>query len=152
MRTSTVICVLASFAATEAFTVSTPAARTQTELSANVSRDNFLKQVSVAGAAAMFSPMAAFADDEIKLPSGTSYVVIKSGDGPEPKIGELAGIRFRAKVVQSGNQIDDIFDTPEPYYTRVGSGGLIKGVEEVLPRMRVGDRYVITCPVSPMKC
>ena len=29
-------------------------------------------------------------------------------------------------MVQTGNVIDDIFDKPEPYYTRVGSGGLIK--------------------------
>ena len=153
MRTSTVICVLASLAATEAFTVSTPAARTQTALSANVSRNNFLKQVAGAGVAAaasgIINPMAAFADGEtVNLPSGPSYVINKKGDGPEPKVGELAGIRFRAKVIQSGNKIDDIFDSPEPYYTRVGSGGLIKGVEEVLPKMRIGDYYTITVPVS----
>ena len=42
--------------------------------------------------------------------------------------------------------IDDIFGTPEPYYTRVGSGGLLKGIEEVIPLMRVGDRFVVTIP------
>lgn len=129
MKTSAVICVLASVASTNAFTVSNPA-RTQTALSADVSRNNFLKQVAgagVAAAAGVFNPMAAFADEEVvKLPSGTSYVIVKSGDGPFPKVGELAGIKFRAKVVQSGKQIDDIFDFSEPYYTRVGSGGLIK--------------------------
>lgn len=61
-------------------------------------------------------------------------------------MGELAGIRFKAVVKENGNKIDDIFETPEPYYTRVGSGGLIKGVEEVLPMMRVGDRWIITVP------
>lgn len=129
MRSSSIICLLASLAATEAFTVSTPS-RTTTALNA-VSRDNFLKQVAgVAGAAAfsgIANPLAAFAEgEEVKLPSGTSYVVVKNGDGPAPKVGELAGIRFKAKVVQTGNKIDDIFDTPEPYYTRVGSGGLLK--------------------------
>lgn len=96
------------------------------------------------------NPMVAVAAEEqpVKLPSGTSYVVVKSGDGPQPSIGELAGIRFRAEVVQTGNKIDDIFDTPEPYYTRIGSGGLLKGVEEVLPKMRVGDRFLITIPTN----
>ena len=153
MRTSAAICLLATLAATDAFTVSTPsAARTQTALSADVSRNNFLKQVAGATGAAAFAgimnPMAAYAEEIVTLPSGVKYEVVKTGDGPQPKIGELAGIRFRAKVLQSGNKIDDIFDTPEPYYTRIGSGGLIKGVEEVLPKMRVGDRWIVTVPVS----
>ena len=42
--------------------------------------------------------------------------------------------------------IDDIFGTPEPLYTRVGSGGLIKGVEQALPEMKLGDRWVLTIP------
>jgi len=94
--------------------------------------------------------MIANADEgsTVKLPSGTVYEILKSGDGPSPTVGELAAIRFRAEVKQTGNKIDDIFDTPEPYYTRVGSGGLLKGVEEVLPKMRVGDRYFITVPTN----
>jgi len=85
----------------------------------------------------------AFADD-IKLPSGVSYVVSTAGDGPKPEIGELAAIRFKASY--GTMVIDDIFGTPEPYYTRVGSGGLLKGIEEVIPLMRVGDRFVVTIP------
>ena len=128
MRTTTAICVLASLAATNAFTVSNPSATRSTALNA-LSRDNFLKQVAgVAGAAVvsgLVNPLSAFAEEEIKLPSGTSYVIVKKGDGPSPKVGELAGIRFRADVL-NGNKVDDIFDSPEPYYTRVGSGGLLK--------------------------
>merc|ERR1712154_83102 len=92
------------------------------------------------------SPLIANANDVVNLPSGTSYEIIKTGTGPKPTIGELAAIRFSAYVKQTGNKIDDIFDTPEPYYTRVGSGGLLKGVEEVLTSMRVGDRFIITVP------
>ena len=78
--------------------------------------------------------------------AGVSYEVVKSGDGPKPEIGELAAIRFRAFA--GSNKIDDIFDTPEPYYTRIGSGALIKGVESTLPLMRVGDYWKLTIPVS----
>lgn len=136
-----------------AFSPSTPTtfARSSTQLSAEVSRDGFLKQMAGTAAAGTFStliPSAAFAEDVVQLPSGTSYVVTKSGDGPQPKVGEMAAIRFKASVVQTGNKIDDIFDTPEPYYTRVGSGGLLKGVEEVLPKMRVGDRFLLTIPTN----
>ena len=61
-------------------------------------------------------------------------------------MGELVAIRFAA--YNGDLKIDDIFDTPEPYYTRLGSGGLLKGVESVLPMMKLGDRWVLTIPVS----
>jgi FKBP-type peptidyl-prolyl cis-trans isomerase len=125
-----------------------------TSSSANplISRKSVLKtlvQGGVATAAASFfvqqSPLPAMAAVET-LPSGVTYEVVKSGDGPKPEIGELVAIRFAA---YNGNtKIDDIFDTPEPYYTRLGSGGLLKGVESTLPLMRVGDRWKLTIPVS----
>ena len=116
------------------------------------SRSEFLKQSLVgAGAAALLgasnglAPAApAFAADAT-LPNGVTYTVLKSGNGPKPEIGELVAIRFAA--YNGEVKIDDIFDTPEPYYTRLGSGGLLKGVEETLPLMRVGDRWKLTIPV-----
>eukprot|EP00980_Cylindrotheca_fusiformis_P003674 scaffold818_cov136-Cylindrotheca_fusiformis.AAC.40 len=77
-------------------------------------------------------------------PAGVTYEVIKSGNGPKPEVGELIAIRFQAFA--GSNKIDDIFDTPEPYYTRLGSGGLLKGVETTLPLMTVGDRWKLTIP------
>lgn len=79
------------------------------------------------------------------LANGVSYEIMKSGSGPKPQVGELVAIRFAAYC--GDTKIDDIFDTPEPYYTRIGSGGLLKGVEETLPLMQVGDRWKLTIPV-----
>ena len=111
----------------------------------NVSRQDFMKTAGVAVSSWLLSPsLPAIADD--KLPNGVSVSVKKSGKGPKPEIGELVAIRFAA---YAGNtKIDDIFETPEPYYTRVGSGGLLKGVEQTLPLMTVGDRWVLSIPVS----
>jgi len=123
-----------------------------TELSAEFSRDGFLKQiVGTAAALTLTSPVVlpAFAEGEkVILPSGVSYVVTKAGTGASPTIGQLAAVRFKATVVQSGIILDDCYDTPEAYYTRVGAGGLIKGVEEVIPKMVSGDRFLITVPTS----
>jgi len=124
---------------------------TTTSLKATpVARDDFLKSMAVAvGGSAVLSglfPGAAFAAEEVTLPSGVKYIVKKQGNGPKPEIGELCAIRFAAFA--GSNKIDDIFETPEPYYTRVGSGGLLKGVESTLPLMRVGDRWELTVPVS----
>lgn len=162
MRISPVAFLLASFTgiatafAPSCFSCSSTL-RAESALAAIAStRNHFLKQVastvtavSIFGSTTTFSPFSALADDStvVTLPSGVSYTVVKSGTGPAPSIGELAAIRFKADV-KGGNKIDDIFDTPEPYYTRVGSGGLLKGVEEVLPKMRVGDRWIITIPTN----
>lgn len=106
-----------------------------------VTRDDFLQAVGVIAASIVFAPVA-WADET--LPSGVTYTIIKKGDGPQPMVGELAAIRFNA--FNGETKIDDIFDTPEPLYTRVGSGGMLKGVEEVLPLMRLGDRWKLTIP------
>ena len=88
----------------------------------SVARKDFLQAGGLAFASAMLFTPAAWADET--LPNGVSYAVIKKGDGPAPAIGELAAIRFRA--FNGDIKIDDIFDTPEPLYTRVGSGNMIK--------------------------
>mmetsp|Transcript_11139 Transcript_11139/g.24110 ORF Transcript_11139/g.24110 Transcript_11139/m.24110 type:complete len:200 (+) Transcript_11139:32-631(+) len=147
--------ILATAGLTGAFAPATVTTRTSTAVSmaagesSGMSRLDFVKAGSLAAAGIALSPaMPAFAGEKVTLPSGVVYEVVKSGSGPKPDKGELAGIRFKANVEASGNVIDDILETPEPYYTRVGSGGLIKGVEEVLPSMRVGDRWIITVPGS----
>lgn len=112
-----------------------------------VSRKDFLLGTTSTVAASLLLSVPAFAASETTtLPSGLVYTINKQGSGPKPDIGELVAIRFKATAGE--NIIDDIFETPEPYYTRVGSGGMLKGVEETLPLMRVGDRWTLTIPVS----
>lgn len=143
---STCMIILSALASTNAF-VAPSQTRANTALSAEKSRTEFLRDIAAVGITAATTAgvtLPAFADETTA--SGVVIKVTKSGNGPAPEIGELAAIRFAAFAGE--NKIDDIFDTPEPYYTRVGSGGLIKGVEEVIPKMRVGDRWVLTVPVS----
>jgi len=146
---STIILLLSVIVPVAAFV--TPAPRTNPSaisLAAQQSRTEFLRDVfgiaTIASTTVGVLPQYAFADETTA--SGVAIKVLKSGNGPKPTIGELASIRFAA--YNGEIKIDDIFATPEPYFTRVGSGGLIKGVEEVLPMMRVGDRWVLTIPVS----
>uniref|UniRef100_A0A7S1C0A8 Peptidylprolyl isomerase n=1 Tax=Corethron hystrix TaxID=216773 RepID=A0A7S1C0A8_9STRA len=97
----------------------------------DASRSDFLRIVATTGALSLTTQIStvfpALADGATTTsPSGVVIEVLKTGDGPKPEVGQLAGIRFKAIVKETGNKIDDVFDTPEPYYTRVGSGGLIK--------------------------
>lgn len=127
MRISTVVSILSSITLTQGFSpLSTGRSSTQLCAGNEQSRSQFLQTLTGTVAATVFSPLIANAEEVVKLPSGTSYEVVQKGSGPQPIVGELAAIRFKAEVQQTGNKIDDIFDTPEPYYTRVGSGGLLK--------------------------
>ena len=114
------VLILALFAASaQAFSPIAVNQRSSTSLDA-VSRKGFLQAAVIAGAA--LAAPAAWADETTA--SGVVINVIKTGDGPAPGIGELAAIRFNA--FNGDIKIDDIFDNPEPYYTRVGGGQMLK--------------------------
>ncbi|CAB9497775.1 FKBP-type 22 kDa peptidyl-prolyl cis-trans isomerase [Seminavis robusta] len=133
-------------ASAAAWTTSSKSATARpSSLALKATREDFLKSMAIGGVGALLTAATpAFADET--LPSGVTYTVKKAGNGPKPDSGELVAIRFAAFC--GSNKIDDIFSTPEPYYTRVGSGGLLKGVESTLPLMRVGDRWELTIPSS----
>jgi FKBP-type peptidyl-prolyl cis-trans isomerase len=157
MRLSTSTLLLACAAVTVPGTnawMTTSQTRSTTSLQAAISRQDFFKQAAATAVvsatfAGIWQPASALAKEAVSLPNGVTYTITKKGDGPQPSIGELAAIRFAAYF--GDVKIDDIFDTPEPYYTRVGSGALVKGVEDVLPLMVLGDRWVLTIPVSTVQ-
>jgi FKBP-type peptidyl-prolyl cis-trans isomerase len=150
MRSSTIVTALVSLCTVQSGQAWTApkTSNSQPPAAAQVSRKSMLQtlvQGGVATAAAAFLvEQPAWAGD--KLPSGVIYEVVKEGKGAKPELGELIAIRFAASI--GDRKIDDIFDTPEPYYTRLGSGGLLKGVESTLPLMKLGDRWKLTIPVS----
>lgn len=149
MRSSTIITAIVSLCALESGQAwSAPKANKASPVAAEVSRKSMLQTlvqgtVATAAAGTFLVQQPAWAAGE-KLASGVTYEVVKEGNGIKPDVGELIAIRFAAYV--DGRKIDDIFDTPEPYYTRLGSGGLIKGVESTLPLMKLGDRWKLTVP------
>lgn len=78
------------------------------------------------------------------LPSGIVYEVIEKGNGPVPQVGELAAIRFTGAYKDI--VFDDLYKTKEPLYFRVGGNTLLKGIEEAVKVMKVGDRWKLTIP------
>lgn len=92
------------------------------------------------------APAAAPASKTVTLKSGMQYEVVKKGTGGTPKVGDLIAIRFKGAVKATGAVFDDIMSSPEPYYTRLGSGNVLPAVEEVLPLMRSGDVWDLTIP------
>lgn len=152
MHTLRLLFVLACVPSTiEAWTTQSAScsSRAPSALAATTSRQAFLQTSASALIGSILASSLPAAAEEV-LPNGVKYTVKKTGTGPKPEIGELVAIRFAAYY--GDTKIDDIYETPEPYYTRIGSGGLLKGVEQTLPMMQLGDRWVLTIPVSNCGC
>lgn len=102
-----------------AYTLPTPL-RTQGctgAVSSPQSRREFLAGAAALGGWAAGAGAAVAAD----LPGGISYSVVKEGkNGGKPKVGDLIAIRFKVALQSSGQVIDDILSSSEPYYYRVG--------------------------------
>jgi FKBP-type peptidyl-prolyl cis-trans isomerase len=126
MRITLFLTIAACAQAFSPIAVKQSTSTTTTALNAQFSRKDFLQSAAVTAAATVLAtgalPAASWADET--LPSGVVIQVIKKGDGAKPERGQLAAIRFSAYA--GDNKVDDIFDSPEPYYTRVGSGGMLK--------------------------
>ena len=83
------------------------------------------------------------ADDVYKTSpweSKLEYSIVKNGPpGEIAKVGENVAIRF--KGTYNGKVFDDIFESAEPYYYRAGVGGILKGMDDAVTHMKVGDRW-----------
>jgi len=80
--------------------------------------------------------------------SGLVYEITKSAGrgGQSPKVGDLVAIRFKCSVRSNGAVIDNILESAEPYYYRVGSGQVVPAVEEAVVMMRSGDVWQLMVP------
>ncbi len=80
----------------------------------------------------------------ITLPSGVQYRVIEEGAGNQkPTASSEVTVHYRGSLT-SGLEFDSSFARGEPVHFKVNS--VIKGWQEVLPLMRVGDHWQIFVP------
>lgn len=84
-------------------------------------------------------------EDTIKLPSGVLYKVIKNGDGNvSPKKDSVVTVHYRGTLI-NGREFDNSRKGVAPAF-RLNQ--LIKGWQEAIPNMKVGDRWTIYIPAS----
>lgn len=77
--------------------------------------------------------------------SGLQYKDIKVGDGPSPPIGFQVAANYVA-MVPSGQIFDSSLEKNQIYIFRVGSGQVIKGLDEGLLSMKVGGKRRLYIP------
>lgn len=83
------------------------------------------------------------AEDVTTLPSGVQYKVVTAGNGATPTAENQVKVHYTGKTID-GKVFDSSVERGEPAVFPVG--GLIKGMTEVLQKMKVGDKWVVSIP------
>ncbi len=81
----------------------------------------------------------------VTLPSGLQYRVIKSGNGPKPRITDVVRTHYRGKLID-GTEFDSSFSRGQPAEFPVS--GVIRGWTEALLMMRVSDKWQLFVPAA----
>ncbi len=79
----------------------------------------------------------------VETASGLQYEVLKSGNGPKPKVTDTVKVHYHGTLID-GTVFDSSVERNEPIEFAVT--GVIKGWVEALQLMSVGDKWKLTVP------
>lgn len=78
-------------------------------------------------------------------PSGLRYIVRAPGEGLKPGIDREVFVHYDGYLLD-GTKFDSSHDRGEPYSFRLGNGHVIKGWEEAIGAMKVGEKRTLIIP------
>ncbi len=81
----------------------------------------------------------------IKTASGLTYLVTQKGTGRLPKVGETVVVHYTG-MFTNGVKFDSSRDRGQPYPFPLGMGKVIKGWDEGIAKLRVGDQAIFVIP------
>ena len=84
-------------------------------------------------------------DKAITTESGLKYTVLQEGSGETPKKGQTVVVHYTG-TLEDGSKFDSSRDRGQPFSFKVGTGQVIKGWDEALSTMKVGERRQIVIP------
>lgn len=77
--------------------------------------------------------------------SGLKYVELKKGKGATPKTGQTVVVHYTG-TLEDGTKFDSSRDRNSPFQFKIGVGQVIKGWDEGVGTMKVGDRRQLIIP------
>jgi len=81
----------------------------------------------------------------ITTPSGLTYLITKKGTGAQLKAGDTAVMHYTGTLT-NGVKFDSSHDRGEPFEFKLGAGQVIKGWDEGVAKLRVGDHAILVIP------
>ncbi|KAK4701523.1 hypothetical protein P7C70_g4707, partial [Phenoliferia sp. Uapishka_3] len=71
---------------------------------------------------------------------------LSPGDGKTfPKKGDTVTMHYVGTLLDSGKKFDSSRDRGSPFQTRIGVGQVIKGWDEGVPKLSLGEKATLTC-------
>ncbi len=77
--------------------------------------------------------------------SGLKYIVVKEGDGATPQKGNNVTVHYTGNL-EDGTKFDSSRDRNQPFSFKIGVGQVIKGWDEGVGSMKVGERRTLIIP------
>jgi FKBP-type peptidyl-prolyl cis-trans isomerase FkpA len=78
-------------------------------------------------------------------PTGLQIDKLVTGNGPEPKAGKTVSVHYTGWLTD-GKKFDSSVDRGKPFEFVLGRGQVIKGWDEGVATMRVGEKVRLTIP------
>ena len=84
-------------------------------------------------------------ENVVTTDSGLQYVVINEGEGAQPQAGQRVFVHY-VGTLEDGTKFDSSRDRGRPFDFTIGRGQVIKGWDEGVGDMKVGDRRKLIIP------
>jgi FKBP-type peptidyl-prolyl cis-trans isomerase len=97
------------------------------------------------GAQNQANTTAAPAGKLVTTASGLQYEVLKEGDGAVAKAGQTVAVHYTGWLT-NGTKFDSSVDRGQPFQFVLGTGQVIKGWDEGVAGMKVGEKRKLTIP------
>ena len=78
-------------------------------------------------------------------PTGLVYVITQHGSGRQPRAGETVIVNYTG-LLGSGVKFDSSLDHGKPFEFPLGAGRVIKGWDEGIAKLHVGDQATLIIP------
>jgi peptidylprolyl isomerase len=84
-------------------------------------------------------------ENVVETGSGLQYVVLEEGDGASPQTGQKVVVHYTG-TLEDGTKFDSSRDRNRPFEFKIGVGQVIKGWDEGVADMKVGERRKLIIP------
>jgi peptidylprolyl isomerase len=95
----------------------------------------------------MSTPSVDLSSGAVKTPSGLIFLVTRKGTGAQAKAGDTVSVHYTGTLTD-GTKFDSSRDRGEPIEFGLGQGRVIKGWDEGIAMMHVGDQAILVIPPS----